>query len=139
MLVEAGLEWRARASRFDGLVEFGGRLDGGDAERGLGAEVGAELSYAHTGIGLGLAGRGRLLLVHEDRDLRDWGAGVTLTWEPPDRGPGLALSVAPTWGTPAGGGRMPCDATTRWRWRPAAQARLSPRPARRRGCRKRWL
>ena len=103
VLVEAGLAWRTGDSRIDGLVEFGGRLDGGDAERGLGAEVGAELSYAHTGIGLGLAGRGRLLLVHEDRDLRDWGAGVTLTWEPPDRGPGLALAVAPTWGTPAGG------------------------------------
>ena len=103
VLVEAGLAWRTVDSRIDGLVELGGRLDGGDAERGLGAEVGAELSYAHTGIGLGLAGRGRLLLVHEDRDLRDWGAGVTLTWEPPDRGPGLALAVAPTWGTPAGG------------------------------------
>ena len=103
ILVEAGLEWRTGDSRIDGLVELGGRLDGGDAERGLGAEVGAELSYAHTGIGLGLAGRGRLLLVHEDRDLRDWGAGVTLYWAPPNRGPGLAQSVAPTWGTSAGG------------------------------------
>ena len=103
VLVEAGVAWRTGDSRIDGLVEIGGRLDGGDADRGLGAEAAAELSYTDTGIGLGLAGRGRLLLVHEQPDLRDWGAGVTLTYEPPDRGPGLALSVAPTWGTPAGG------------------------------------
>ena len=43
-----------------GLVELGARLDGGDAQRGLGAEAGAELRYTHTGIGLGLAGRGRM-------------------------------------------------------------------------------
>ena len=47
------------------LSWLGARLDGGDAQQGLGAEAGAELRYTHTGIGLGLAGRGRMLLVHE--------------------------------------------------------------------------
>ena len=70
-----------------GLVELGARLDGGDAQRGLGAEAGAELRFTHTGIGLGLAGRVRMLLVHEDPEVREWGASATLTWEPPDRGP----------------------------------------------------
>ena len=51
VLLEAGVELRARDARFGGLVELGGRLDGGDADRGLGAEAGAELSYRHTGIG----------------------------------------------------------------------------------------
>ena len=36
---------------------------GGDAQQGLGAEAGAELRFTHTGIGLGVAGRGRMLLV----------------------------------------------------------------------------
>ena len=86
-----------------GLVELGARLDGGDAQRGLGAEAGAELRFTHTGIGLGLAGRVRMLLVHEDPEVREWGASATLTWEPPDRGPGPSVSVAPAWGRPASG------------------------------------
>ena len=44
-----------------------------------------------------------MLLVHEDRDIREWGASATLTWEPPDRGPGPSVSVAPAWGRAASG------------------------------------
>ena len=31
----------------------------------------SELRYTHTGIGLGLTGRGRMLLVHEDPHIRE--------------------------------------------------------------------
>ena len=81
----------------------GRTLDGGDAQQGLGAEAGAELRYTHTGIGLGLAGRGRMLLVHEDPDVREWGASATLTWAPADHGAAPSVSVAPSWGRPASG------------------------------------
>ena len=103
LLVEAGVEARPQDARLSGLVELGARLDGGDAERGLGAEAGTELSFAHTGTGLGLTARGRLLLVHEDPRIRDWGASATLIWSPPDHGPGPSVSVAPAWGRPASG------------------------------------
>ena len=66
-------------------------------------EAGAELSYTHTVLGLRLSGRGRLLLVHENRDLSDWGASVQLRWEPRGAGLGPALSVAPEWGAPRRG------------------------------------
>ena len=127
VLVEAAVAWQMSDSRIDGLVEVGGRLDGGDADRGLGAEAGAELSLTDAATGLGLAGRGRLLLVHEAAGLRDWGAGMTLTWEPMGRGTGLAVSVAPTWGTPAGA------ANALWRdgvpvLAPAATAGAAPAP-----------
>ena len=103
VLLEGGAEWRPEDVRLAGSVELGGRLDGGDAEQGLGAEAGAELSFMHTGIGLGLSGRGRMLLVHEDRELRDWGVTATLRWEPPGIGSGTTVSVSPTWGEPASG------------------------------------
>ena len=102
VLVEAAVAWRMGDSRIDGLVELGGRLDGGDADRGLGAEAGAELRFTDTGTGFELGGRGRLLLMHEAARLHDWGAGLTLTWKPAGSGTGLAVSVAPTWGTPGG-------------------------------------
>ena len=118
LLLEGGLEWRPGDSRLAGSVAAGGRLDGGDAERGFGAEGEAELSYTHGASGLGLAGSGRLLLAHEHAGLRDWGASATLSWRPP--GLGLALSAAPRWDGPA-------TALASW-WLPAAvDLRLSYR------------
>ena len=54
---------------------------GGDAQRGLGAEAGAELRYTHTAC--------------------CW--CTTLTWAPADHGAGPSVSVAPSWGRPASG------------------------------------
>jgi hypothetical protein len=101
LLLEGGLEWRPGDSRLAADIALGGRLDGGDAESGFGAEGTAELSYLHAGSGLGLSGRGRLLLLHEDRGIRDWGASAILSWTPPGPGSGIALSVAPQWGAVA--------------------------------------
>ena len=103
VLLEGGVEWRAEDWVLSGSAELGGRLDGGDAEHGLGADTGAEISFRHTGIGLGLSGRGRMLLVHEDSSLRDWGVSAMLDWRPPGLGSGPAVSIAPVWGSPAGG------------------------------------
>ena len=102
VLLEGGVEWRAEDSVLSGSAELGGRLDGGDAEHGLGVETGAEISFRHTGIGLGLSGRGRMLLVHEDSKLRDWGVSAMLDWRPPGLGSGPAVSITPAWGSPAG-------------------------------------
>ena len=120
LLLEGGLEWRPGDSRLAGSVAVGGRLDGGDAERGFGAEGEAELRYLHLGSGLGISGRGRLLLLHEEADLRDWGASATLSWQPP--GLGLALSAAPRWGGPAtalAAGTSAAAEARSW-WLPAA-------------------
>ena len=103
LLLEGGLELRPGDSRLAGSLAVGARLDGGDAESGFGADAAAELSYAHVGSGLGLAGSGRLLLLHEAAGIRDWGASATLSWQPPGIGSGLAVSVAPRWGEPASG------------------------------------
>jgi len=103
VLLEGGVEWRTGDSVLSGSAELGGRLDGGDAEHGLGVETGAEISFRHTGIGLGLSGRGRMLLAHEDSRLRDWGVSAMLDWRPPGLGSGPAVSITPAWGSPAGG------------------------------------
>lgn len=103
VLLEGGMEWRSGDSRLAGTIAMGGRLDGGHAENGFGAEGAAELSYLHAGSGLGASGRGRLLLLHEDQGIHDWGASVILSWAPPGPGSGLALSVGPQWGEAATG------------------------------------
>ena len=103
LLLEGGLEWRPGDSRLSATIALGGRFDGGDAENGAGAEGAAALSYLHAGTGLGLGGRGRLLVLHEDQGLHDWGASAILSWAPPGPGSGLALSLAPQWGEAASG------------------------------------
>lgn len=82
-------------------VEFGGRLDQGRVVSGTGLDVGGGVEYAHTQRGLGLAARGRYLLVHEQAGYKEWGASLALRADPGWGKRGLLLSVAPVWGVPS--------------------------------------
>ena len=85
-------------------VELGARYDGGDAETGLGAELGGGLRYTHPGWGLDVAAKGRYLLVHEDAAFEQWSASLTARLQPPDgSGEGLSFALAPAWGSTASG------------------------------------
>ena len=84
-------------------LEVGGRYDGGDAESGAGLVVGGSVGYTLPGWGLTLAGYGQGVLVHEQDGFREWGAGGALLLDPDPPGRGLALQVAPAWGTASSG------------------------------------
>ena len=107
-------------------LEVGGRYDGGDAETGAGLVVGGSLGYALPAWGLTLAGSGQGLLLHETGGFSEWSAGGSLRLDPgtPDRG--VALRVAPSWGTTA------TTAATLWSLpdaaRLAAQGPAQPQP-----------
>ena len=89
-------------SALTGSLELGGRADGGDAETGAGAELGAALAYQHP-AGLDIQARGHVLLAHEDSEFEQWGAGVTVNFDMGTRGEGLFFAFAPTWGAPSTG------------------------------------
>ncbi len=106
---------------------LGARHDGGDAETGLGLEVGGGLKWVAPVLGLSLDVSGRTLLVHEDDGLRDVGVSGALAFDPDAttaRGP--SLSLRQTFGGQATGGldalfapdpledRTGPDATARW-------------------------
>ena len=82
-------------------AELGLRLDGGDAEDGMGVELGAGVSYA--GDGVSVEGFVRGLVAHEQTDHEEWGAGLSVGIEPGAHGRGLSLSLSPAWGEAAGG------------------------------------
>ena len=77
-------------------AELGLRHDGGDAETGVGVELGAGLRY--------MAGRftieaqARTLVAHEAEGYEEWGVSGAVRLAPGASGRGLSLSVAPTWG-----------------------------------------
>ena len=85
--------------------EIGARLDGGDAETGLGADLGAGVTLAAPRHGLMLVLNARGLLAHEASGFRESGASASLAWDPrPTTDRGLALTLRQGWGgSPAGG------------------------------------
>jgi len=104
LLVEGRTEWMiSPVSRLQPRLEVGGRWDSGDAEKGLGAEVGGGLAYTHTELGLGVEAQGRYLLTHQEEEFEDWGASLKVRMDPGIKGQGFWLSMAPVWGRPATG------------------------------------
>ena len=80
-------------------LEFGVRHDGGDAETGFGADIGAGLSLAAPSRGLTAELRARGLLTHEAGGLRERGVSGTLAFDPaPGSERGLSLSLSQTVG-----------------------------------------
>ena len=111
LLLEGSTNWTLTPrSRLTPSLEVGGRWDRGDAETGVGAEVGGGLHYAHRDNGLDVEVRGRRLLAHGESAFKDWGASVVLRLAPGDRR-GLGLELEPAWGQ----GARPQSARTLWR------------------------
>ena len=86
-------------------VELGVRLNGGDAETGLGVDLGGGLTFAAPEKGLALDLKARGLVAREAPGFREWGASASLTWDPrPSTDRGLALKLRQGWGgSPTGG------------------------------------
>ena len=97
--LRVGLEgtWRGIGVGGGSLVpgfEIGVRHDGGDAETGFGADVGAGLAWRDPARGIEAELRARGLLTHDDGGFRERGFSGSLAWDPdPDseRGPKLTL------------------------------------------------
>ena len=81
-------------------LELGGRWDGGKAETGIGAEIGGGLGYVHIPSGWGIEARGHYLIAHQQADFKDWGARISLRFDPGIRDRGLRLAISPVWGNP---------------------------------------
>ena len=95
-----GLEgtWRGLGggadSAFVPTFELGLRHDGGDAETGFGADIGAGLSWVDSALGIEADLRARGLLTHESDGFRERGLTGSLAWDPTpgaDRGPRLTI------------------------------------------------
>ena len=108
--VRLGVEgtWRglgAGGGEFVPSLEVGVRHDGGDAETGFGADIGAGVAWTDPSRGLEAGLAVRSLLTHEAGGFRERGFAGSLSWDPApssQRGPSLTLSR--TVGAQASGG-----------------------------------
>ena len=86
-------------------LELGVRHDGGDAETGFGADLGAGLTLLAPARGLSAELRARALLTHEADGLAERGLSGSLAFDPtPDSERGLTLTLVQTVGAQASGG-----------------------------------
>ena len=86
-------------------LEAGVRHDGGDAETGLGMELGGGLRYEDPSRGLSSEFNLRGLVAHEDGSYEEWGASGSLRYDPGgSTGLGPSLTLAQSWGAPSTGG-----------------------------------
>ena len=85
-------------------LEIGARHDGGDAETGFGADLGAGLAWSDPGRGLSAELRGRGLVSHEAEGFRERGLSGALAWAPGAGGLGPRLSLTRTVGGASAGG-----------------------------------
>ena len=79
------------------VLEGGMRYDNGDGVNGTSAEMGGGLRYTNSGLGLTAEGRGRFVISARD-GYEEWGLGGMLMFDPADRGRGLSIRVAPSYG-----------------------------------------
>ena len=97
-----GLEgtWReleVGGAAFVPTLEFGMRHDGGDAERGFGADIGTKLAWTDPSRGIAAEIAARGLLTHEEDGFRERGIAAALAWDPDpstERGPSLTVRQA---------------------------------------------
>ena len=99
LMVDAGRSFSAGAGTLTPSIEAGVRHDGGDAEEGVGLELGAGLAYQAPGFTI--EAKARTLVAHDDVADREWGASAAVRIDPGSDGQGLSLSITPTWGSAA--------------------------------------
>ncbi len=102
--VRAGLQSSVLLTRsLRPYLEAAIRRDGGDAETGLGLELGGGLRLAHLSGRLQAAVRGRGLVTHTDGGIAEWGMAAAMRFGA-SHGLGPAVEVRPVWGPAQSGG-----------------------------------
>ena len=99
LMIDAGRAFAAGAGTLTPTIEAGVRHDAGDAEEGVGFEIGAGLAYQGTGISI--EGKVRTLVAHDEDAYEEWGASFAVRVDPGSNGRGISLSITPAWGSAA--------------------------------------
>ena len=99
LMIDAGRTFTVGTGTLTPTIEAGVRHDAGDAEEGVGFEVGGGLAY--RGHAITLEAKARTLIAHEESAYEEWGASFAIRVDPGSDGRGLSLSITPTWGSAA--------------------------------------
>ena len=100
MRMSANANWEHKLSNSSIVrprLELGVRLDGGDAETGVGAEFGAGLEWINPKIGLNVLIDGRTIFAHQNDNFKNWRIGVSAAYDPkPKTKKGFSANLSAT-------------------------------------------
>ena len=83
MMVNGSTGWSVTPdTRMDMSLALGARVDGGDVETGLGAELAGALALSNRRIGLDVEVRSHWLAAHQEGDFREGGLSLALRLDP---------------------------------------------------------
>ncbi len=126
LALSANNRWRlSKTARSRAGVELGVRTDGGDAVKGQGLDIGAQVGYSDAALGLAVSSRVRLLVAHSE-DYHEWGLDATFELKPGLLGRGLALKLIPRWGQVTQANKLWADGITALRRTNASGRGLAP-------------
>ena len=111
---------RASGRTLTPSLEIGMRRDGGDADTGLGLEIGSGLGFTDPQRHLTLEATARRLIVHQESGYEEWGVGGSLHLNPGASGRGLSLRLQSSWG--------PATSGVERLWSPRGAPGLAPSP-----------
>ena len=98
LALELGHRLEQAGGALDTSLEVAARADAGDAEEGVGGEVGIGVGYTSL-LGLDIEVRGRYLVAHSEEDFDEWGASVMVRYDTTRAGgQGFSFELAPGWG-----------------------------------------
>ena len=98
LALELGHSLEQAGGALNSSLEVAARVDAGDAEEGVGGEVGVGVGYTSL-LGLDIEIRGRYLVAHTEEDFDEWGASVVVRYDTTRAGgQGLTFELAPGWG-----------------------------------------
>ncbi|MCY4431311.1 MAG: Ig-like domain-containing protein [Rhodospirillales bacterium] len=104
LILEGSTDWSLSSNtRLTPKVELGARLDGGDADTGLGADLAGGVSLDNRRLGLEVEARGHWLVAHQARNFKERGASLAVRLDPGSDRKGWGFSLAPLWGNNGGG------------------------------------
>ena len=104
LMVDAGTRWAVSPNvQMAPNLEMGIRMDGGDAETGLGAELAGGMKVANQRLGLEVEARGHWLAAHQDRNFRERGLSLSVSLDPGADGEGWRFLMRPLWGRQSSG------------------------------------
>ena len=104
LMLDGRTDWNLSPNtRLTPNLQLAVRLDGGDAENGIGAELAGGASVVNQRLGLEVEARGHWLMAHQARGFRERGASLAMRFDRGADRSGWALSIAPHWGESGGG------------------------------------
>ncbi len=104
LILEGSTDWSLSSNtRLTPKVELGARVDGGDADTGLGADLAGGFSLANRRMGLEVEARGHWLVAHQARNFKERGASLAVRLDRGSDRKGWGFSFAPLWGNNSGG------------------------------------